>query len=222
VVQGEGSLSLAKSAEVVARRTGVEIAVAPPMQTLFYVARRVRVPVLSQHADAVNDEASTGRIPSWSLSLNGVAGSILNHSERPMPVDQVEVCVLELRKYGLLSLVCAARQSDLRSLAEIGPDCIALEPPELIGSGRAVSRVAAEAVREGVREVKSINRRVTVLCGAGISSAEDVTAALELGAEGVLVSSSVVKAVDQRAKLSEFANAALRWTRGGREAHVSR
>ena len=45
-----------------------------------------------------------------------------------------------------------------------------------------------------------------VLCGAGIVSGEDVARAVELGADGVLVASSVVKAEDWEAKVRELAN----------------
>jgi len=43
---------------------------------------------------------------------------------------------------------------------------------------------------------------VPVLCGAGISTGDDLTAARDLGAEGVLVASGVAKADDPRAALS--------------------
>jgi triosephosphate isomerase len=39
------------------------------------------------------------------------------------------------------------------------------------------------------------------LCGAGISKGEDVIAAMELGAEGVLLASGVVKAEDPKTAL---------------------
>ena len=35
---------------------------------------------------------------------------------------------------------------------------------------------------------------VKVLCGAGISTGEDMAAAIELGAEGVLLASGIIKA----------------------------
>jgi triosephosphate isomerase len=44
-----------------------------------------------------------------------------------------------------------------------------------------------------------------VLCGAGVSSKEDVKKALELGAQGVLLASAFVKAPDPKAFLSELA-----------------
>ena len=45
-----------------------------------------------------------------------------------------------------------------------------------------------------------------VLCGAGISTGEDVKAAIELGAEGVLLASGVVKAKNPRKVLLDLAS----------------
>ena len=43
-----------------------------------------------------------------------------------------------------------------------------------------------------------------VLCGAGISTAEDVRASLKLGADGVLLASSVVKSPNPEKALKEL------------------
>jgi pyridoxal biosynthesis lyase PdxS len=82
---------------------------------------------------------------------------------------------------------------------------IAIEPPELIGTGIPVSKAKPGVVRDSVRCVKSINAKVRVLCGAGVTSGEDVQAALKLGSEGILVASGIVKAKDPRQVLGEFA-----------------
>ena len=44
--------------------------------------------------------------------------------------------------------------------------------------------------------MREINKDVKILCGAGISTGSDVKAALELGTDGVLLASGVVKAKD--------------------------
>jgi len=84
------------------------------------------------------------------------------------------------------------------------PDMLAIEPPELIGTGIPVSKANPEVVEGTVREVRKINRSVRILCGAGISKGEDVAAALELGAEGVLLASSVVKSKDVEGAIREL------------------
>jgi len=43
-----------------------------------------------------------------------------------------------------------------------------------------------------------------VLCGAGISTGEDVKAAIGLGTEGVLLASGVVKSADPKAVLLDL------------------
>jgi len=86
---------------------------------------------------------------------------------------------------------------------------IAIEPPELIGTGIPVSKAKPEVITSAVRAVKRINPEVAVLCGAGITSGGDVAAAIRLGVEGVLISSGIVKAKDPYKIMLEFAEAIL-------------
>ena len=55
-----------------------------------------------------------------------------------------------------------------------------------------------------VEVVKKVNPNVKVLCGAGITTGQDVKKALDLGAHGVLVASGVVKAQNPKKVLEEF------------------
>ena len=96
-----------------------------------------------------------------------------------------------------------------RKIAEFSPDFLAYEPPELIGTGIPVSKTKPEVVRRTVEIVKRVNPKVKVLCGAGISSGEDVKKALELGTKGVLVASAVVKAKDPKSVLEDFCEAII-------------
>jgi triosephosphate isomerase len=79
----------------------------------------------------------------------------------------------------------------------LGPDAVAVEPPELIGTGTPVSKADPDIITDTVDRVSDVSE-VPVLCGAGITSGDDVEAARELGAEGVLVASGVVKAESPR------------------------
>ena len=58
--------------------------------------------------------------------------------------------------------------------------------------------------------VHKIDSKMTILCGAGISQAEDVSIALKLGTQGVLVASGIVKAKDPYAVMRAFADATKR------------
>ncbi|MGC8555731.1 MAG: triose-phosphate isomerase [Conexivisphaera sp.] len=206
--QGEGALRLSRASESASRRAGARIMVAPPQTALMHVARSVSIPVLAQHVDDVEPSSTTGFVPPESVAAAGAAGSLINHSEHRIPEETVGHLVRRLRDLGMVSVVCASTPEEAARLARFSPDYIAIEPPELIGTGRAVSRVAPEVVSRGVEAVRSVSPDVSVLCGAGIVSGEDVRAALELGASGILVSSAVVRAPDPESKLVEMALAA--------------
>ncbi len=79
-----------------------------------------------------------------------------------------------------------------------------MEPPELIGTGTPVSQADPDIVRDAVDAAASVDESVDVYCGAGISTGEDVVAAEELGADGVLLASGVAKADDPRAALEDL------------------
>jgi triosephosphate isomerase len=89
---------------------------------------------------------------------------------------------------------------------------VAIEPPELIGTGRAVSKENPEIVTDSVKRIRKVNPTVIILCGAGISTGDDVFAALKLGTNGVLVASGVVKAPKPEEVLAGFCEAVLRVT----------
>jgi triosephosphate isomerase len=104
-------------------------------------------------------------------------------------------------------VVCTNNAGVSVAVAALKPDIVAVEPPELIGTGIPVSKAKPEVVSGTVKLVKKINPETVILCGAGITAGEDVAAALKLGTKGVLVASGIVKAKDPRKVLMEFSEA---------------
>ena len=84
---------------------------------------------------------------------------------------------------------------------------IAIEPPELIGTGRAISTERPHLITKAVDSVKSAKNSTKLLCGAGIVSGKDVARAKELGAKGILVASGIVKAKNWEKIIEEFSRA---------------
>ena len=101
-------------------------------------------------------------------------------------------------------MLCTKDAEESARLAKYEPTYIAVEPPELIGSGISVSTAKPEVVSGTVSAVAKVNR-TPVLCGAGVSNASDVKKAVELGAKGVLLASAYVKAKDPKKLLTEMA-----------------
>jgi triosephosphate isomerase len=207
---GQAALNLAEICEDVAASASVEIAVAPQLADLQSISKKVRIPVYSQHVDGVGYGSFTGHVTAATLQAAGASGSLINHSERRLKLAEIEASVAACRSFGLASIICTNNVATTRAAAALEPDYVAVEPPELIGSGIPVSKADPEVVRGSVEAVKRIAPKVGVLCGAGISSGEDLRAALDLGSEGVLLASGIIKAKNQRQALEDLVLGARR------------
>jgi triosephosphate isomerase len=204
---GEKAVKLSKIAEKVSMKSGVNIGVAPQFMDIAPITDAVSIPVFAQHIDPVAPGGHTGHILLESVMEAGAVGTLINHSERRLKLFDIEAIVTRTRKSGLVSVVCTNNAGVSAAAAALKPDMIAVEPPELIGTGIPVSKAKPEVVSGTVKLVKNINPDVIILCGAGITTGEDVAAALKLGTKGVLVASGIVKAKDQRKVLLEFSEA---------------
>jgi triosephosphate isomerase len=208
---GKNAVRLAKLIAEVSRESGVPAAVAPQVADLAIVAREVDIPVFAQHVDPIKPGRNTGFVSPESVKVSGAVGTLVNHSEHKLPHDQVRAIVTRAREAGLYTVACTADIEESGKVAKFSPDVIAVEPPELIGTGIPVSKAKPEVVENSVKAVKAVNPNIKVLCGAGITSGDDVTKALELGAEGVLIASGVVCAKDQRAAFQDIVDGVLRF-----------
>ena len=206
-VMGDGSIRLAKAAAELNWELGLDVVVAPPIPMLHSVASAVKIPVYSQRADLGEQGKSTGATIPESIKAAGCAGAILNHSESRIPVDVIGMTVQRMKGLGLISCACAETTEEAVKVAAFNPEFLAIEPPELIGTGRAVSKARPELLTETAEALKKERYEGNLLCGAGIVSGDDVAAALRLGTSGILVASSVVKAQDWPSKLRELGTA---------------
>lgn len=204
---GRRAIELAKSAEKAADETGATIIVTPQFSDIKSVSEAVHIPVFSQHLDPVKPGAFTGRVLAEAVKSAGGEGTILNHSERRIGMAEITNCLDRCEDTDLYSLVCADTAQSGTEIARFKPDMIAIEPPDLIGTGISVSKARPELITDSLNKIRAINSKVRVLCGAGITTAEDVSKALHLGTEGVLVASSVVRSKDPQTILSAMANA---------------
>ena len=154
--------------------------------------------------DDVQAGQSTGFfVPDLAKSY-GASGSILNHSEHRLDYDTVGNLIQRLRKLNMVSVVCARTSREAAELAKLSPNFIAIEPPELIGSGRAVSKENPKAILDSVKLVSEYSEAIGVICGAGIVDKTDVRSALDLGVKGILVASGIIKAKSWYDKISEL------------------
>jgi triosephosphate isomerase len=202
---GERAVRLAKMAERVARQTGICIALATQLSDLHRVATAVKIPLFAQHIDPVQPGRGTGAVLAEAVLEAGAIGTLLNHSERQLLLADLEAALGRAKAVGLKTVVCSNNRAVSCAAAALGPDFIAVEPPELIGTGIPVSQAQPEVVTATVEVIRKTNPNVIPLCGAGISTGKDVAAAIKLGTRGVLLASGVTKAADPEQVLREMA-----------------
>lgn len=202
---GKKAVKLAKIAEKVSLETEVCIGLAPQFVDITPVANAVFLPVFAQHIDTIKPGSFTGHVLAESVKETGAVGTLINHSERRLKLADIDATIARTREVNLTSVVCTATAALSANVAELKPDMIAVEPPELIGTGIPVAKAKPEVVTGAVKVVKQNNPDVVVLCGAGLTKGEDVAAALRLGTEGVLVASGIVKTKDPYKVLLDFA-----------------
>jgi len=205
-ISGDKALSLTKEAERVSERTDTEIILSPPQVLLAWLAKNTKLSVIAQHVDVQQPGPSTGfSIPEIVKDVGG-AGSLINHSEHPINQNIIRDLIPRLHSLGLLSIVCAKDLAELRDISSMGPDYVAIEPPELIGTKKSISAEKPSLITDSFQHLKLEASRSQLICGAGINSSEDVRIAVELGSKGILAASSVIKSKNWYEKIYELAS----------------
>lgn len=156
--------------------------------------------IAAQNVDNKVQGSSTGWVPVETLLSYGVDYALYNHSEHRMYSDSIVEDIKTIQSKGINLIVCCENTQEAQRLTGANPFAIAYEPKDLIGSGISVT-TRPESVSEFI---KSIPNQKNILIGAGVSTIDDINKAVELGAEGVLLASAFVKALDPKAKLDEL------------------
>jgi triosephosphate isomerase len=202
---GNGALKLARICRSVAMKYGKRIIISPQFTDIYRISREASpyTPIFAQHIDAGIGKF-TGSVSPLAVKEAGAVGTLLNHSERRHDIEEVGKRIEAAKAHGLMTLCFADSVEESLRIESFGPDMIAYEPPELVGTGISVSTAKPSQITDFLSRVSPKVRR---LVGAGISNAGDVKRALELGADGWGVSSAFTKAKDPERILTELVEA---------------
>ena len=202
---GDEVLDLAIAADTAAEKYKVNILFTAPLVELRRVAETCKnLFVLAPHMDPLRPGRGLADTLPESLAAAGAAGVMLNHIEKPVPLDTLEQTLRRADELGLLTVVCTGTIEQAKAVACLSPDVIVAEPAAQIGTG-VTSDLAW--VRASIEAVKTVNPKILVLQGAGISSGKDVYQVIYAGAEATGTSSGVVKAQDRSAMVDEMIHA---------------
>ena len=203
-IAGDKIIKFVKIVEKASKKYKIKIAVSPPQHLIGLVSNST-IPILAQHVDVSKVGSTTGFVVPELLKKSGVSGSLINHSEHRISSKEIVYLILKLRDLKMISVLCVKDVAEVKKYVKLNPNYIAIEPPELIGSGKAVSKEKPDLIIKAVNAVKSAKNDTKLLCGAGIVSGTDVSKASELGSKGILVASGIIKAKNWEKMISEFA-----------------
>ncbi|WP_299522893.1 triose-phosphate isomerase [uncultured Methanobrevibacter sp.] len=201
---GKKALELAYALESASEESGITMVASPQVADIYRIKEKTSLPIFAQHIDPITPGGHTGSNLIETLVEAGISGSLINHSENRMKLADIDDVVQLCKAHNIESCVCTNNIATSKAIATFNPDAVAVEPPELIGTGIPVSQAQPEVVEDSVNEVKSINKDIKVLCGAGISTGDDMRAAMDLGADGVLLASGIVKAENPKNALLDL------------------
>ena len=191
---GLNALELAHDLESAANESGITMVASPQAADIYRISEETSLPIFAQHIDPISPGGHTGASLIDTLVDAGICGSLINHSEKRMKLADIDEVIKLCGQYEIESCVCTNNIETSKAVAALAPTAVAVEPPELIGTGIPVSQAQPEVVEDTVKEVKAINKDIKVLCGAGITTGDDMKAAMDLGADGVLLASGIIKA----------------------------
>lgn len=201
---GENALELARALKSASEESGITMVAAPQAADIYRIQDQISLPIFAQHIDPITPGGHTGSNLIETLIEAGISGSLINHSENRMKLADIDEVIQLCKQNDIESCVCTNNIATSKAIATFSPDAVAVEPPELIGTGIPVSQAQPEVVEDSVKGVKSINKKIKVLCGAGISTGDDMKAAMDLGADGVLLASGIVKAKNPKEALIDL------------------
>jgi triosephosphate isomerase len=180
------------------------MAIAVQATDITICVQKISIPVFAEHIDPIKPGSHTGWTLPEAIKNAGAAGTLINHSEHRLQLADIDYCIILAKKLDLDHIVCTNNVATSKAAAALTPNFIAVEPPELIGGDISVTTADPEIVSQSVEAVKSIKSEVKVLCGAGVKNGKDVEKAIELGADGVLLASGVVKATNKEAVIRDL------------------
>lgn len=210
---GEKAVELARVCREVQERQGgqgglgVEIIPIVQVVNVFRVKQAATVPVWVQHVDWQRQGQFTGWQNLEAVVEAGAVGTLLNHSEHPIPPGMVKQVLGRIRNIGEIGgkegfevMVCCKTLGQMERLVKLKTDYIGYEIGELIGGKVSIIDYSPKAIKHAVE----ICGPIPLIVGAGIHRAEDLKKAKDLGSQGVLISSAVVLAENPKSKLLEL------------------
>ena len=193
--QGIQAIKLAKMIE----RIDKNIIIGVQASDIYEITKKTKLRVYAQHVDYFEPGRHTGFIIPEAVKKDKAEGSFLSHSEHKLSFPVLKKTIKECKETRLKTMVFVSSLKQAKKIEKLKPDYIIFEPPELVAGKKSVSKSKPELIKNFSKHLKT-----KFLVGAGIHSREDVKKALELGADGIAISSAITRSKNPGKKLREI------------------
>ncbi len=193
---GPQVLELAIRADELSSTYDVQIIFDPQYVDIPVVASRTEhLLVFAQHMDSLRSGRGMGSVLPEALQAAGAVGVILNHFERRLSADELQLTMERAEEVGLVTMVCTDNVEQAVTVAQLGPDIVVVEAPELIAAGGGHDTRPSVVAATNAR-IWDVDPNILVIRGAGIGNAQDVYNVIASGSQGTGSSSAICNADD--------------------------
>jgi triosephosphate isomerase len=201
---GKDFVELAKFADQLSLEYDVRVIVTPQYVDIPIIAGETRnIFVFAQHMDSLEIGRGVGSVLPEAIKAAGADGVLLNHVEKRLSMEELEKVTRRAAEVELMTMVCADNLDHAKQIAELLPEIIIVESPDLIESGkRSVSEI--KQIMQINSVIQQISPGTLILHGAGINNAQDVYDVIAAGAQGTGSTSGVMLAQDRNKALKEM------------------
>jgi len=201
-IYGDAVLDYARAADAAAKEFDIDVIFVAPYTEIRRVSENTdRIIVFAPYMDALRPGRGLTEILPEALQAAGAKGVVLNHSERPMTLNDLKKTIDRANELDMLTFVCADTVAEAQAIAHLHPDIMNPEPTELIGSGQVSDM---RYVKEVIDAVKAIDPYILVEQAAGITTARQVYDFIMAGSEAAGSASGILNSTDPHALLNEM------------------
>jgi triosephosphate isomerase len=161
-----------------------------------------RLNIYSQHISPLNQGKGTGYLIPEEIKTYGAKGTLINHSEHPIPFKEIKKVIERCNSLRLKVIVFTPSLTLTKKLIPLSPYAIAYEDPKLVGSGKSITQYQPETIKQFVKLFKG--KKTIPICGAGISTVEDIKQSKSLGCKGVAIASAIADSKKPKFLLKEI------------------
>lgn len=193
---GNESVKLAQHADQLAEKYDVQIIYSAQYFDVRPIAEATKnIFVFAQHVDGFYPGRGLGGVLPEAARDAGAVGTLLNHAEHPLTLNQLYRAICRCREAGLVTMVCAESLEECTAVIGLGADAVLNETAEMIGMGNGKSHGISD-VETIEQAIHSIVPDMLVLHGAGIQDEKDVYNIIRAGAKATGATSAIFASPD--------------------------